>query len=256
MAFPTLLILLAQPVPAPESAPPELAAVPLQDDAAAAEEEKLDVWTGAVNVSGSFTDGNTDIQRASVGADATRKSEGDRWTLGFLWSWAEEDGDVTQRRTRGAAQYDYFLTEKSYLLAQASAENDSEAGLDLRWIAGVGYGRQFRDDDKWKLSGEAGLSYFSEEFDDGTDSEYLAARLAYGAEWHLSETWSFAQDGEAYPSLEDKEDIYTRLDTRAQAKLTESMVGQLQWVWDWDNTPAAGKERSDHLVLLGVGWTF
>jgi hypothetical protein len=34
------------------------------------------------------------------------------------------------------------------------------------------------------------------------------------------------------------------------------MFAQVQWVMDWDNTPASGAERVDSLFLLTVGWKF
>jgi hypothetical protein len=38
--------------------------------------------------------------------------------------------------------------------------------------------------------------------------------------------------------------------------LTEKMFAQLGWLFTWDNTPAAGAERTDNLVLLTIGWSF
>jgi hypothetical protein len=34
------------------------------------------------------------------------------------------------------------------------------------------------------------------------------------------------------------------------------MYAQVQYVFDYDNTPADGKERDDHTLTLGVGWSF
>jgi hypothetical protein len=52
------------------------------------------------------------------------------------------------------------------------------------------------------------------------------------------------------------DDFYARIDTRARATLTESMFAQLQWILDYDNTPAPGLEKQDHRLIAAVGWSF
>lgn len=229
----------------------------LQDE----EEEVMNRWTGAITVGASLSNGNTDIQRASAAFDAVKRLEGERFTVGAAWNYSSERGAITQRRAGAKGQYDYFINEKSYLLGQVSAETDDIANVDLRWTAGVGYGYQFRDDEEWRLAGEVGVSYFNEEFAIAnamgeTEFDFIAARLAYKAEWDYSEKWAFMQIAEAFPSLEDSKNVYTKLDTRVKATLTESMFAQLQWIWDWDNTPSPTNKRSDYLYLLTVGWTY
>lgn len=246
---------LPEPVPAAPSLEPGAVAPTLQDEEA---EEKG--WTGSVVAGATISSGNTEKTQYSAAADGEKRVDDDRYSFGLFWNYAEEEIEgedtTTQDHWGGKLQYDHFLTEKSYLLAQASVESDELADLDLRYTVGAGYGYQFRDDEDWKLAGEAGLAYYSEEFEDGTENDYIAARLASKATWNYSENLTFSQTAELFPSLEDSEDVYGKLDTRAEASLTDSMFARLQWVWDWDNTPAEGKERSDHLVQITLGWGF
>ena len=136
-------------------------------------------------------------------------------------------------------------------------DSDFNAALDLRWIVGAGVGYQFREDEKWKISGEAGLSWVDENYDGSADDEeYPAARLAYSADHKPSERWEIGQAGALFPSLENSDDVSARVDTHAKVTLSEKLIGQLQWLYTWDNTPATGAERVDNLVLLTLGWTF
>jgi len=257
-----VLVLSALPLaelPAPASLP---AALPLasasQDEVQDATTGKEDPhWTGAVTLGATVSDGNTDIQRVTATADAVKDMETERYTLGFQWNFAQENDEITQRRTFGKAQYDHKISERAYWLINLSLEADSQADLDLRSILGFGAGYQLYDREKFKLAGEAGLSYFDEDYgDDEADGDYVAARLAYKWEYLHSDRWSFAQNAEIYPSLEDSNDVYAKVDTRVKATLSEAMFAQLQWLFDWDNTPAPGKERVDNLYLLTVGWKF
>ncbi len=214
-------------------------------------------WTGSVALGASYSDGNTSRRTASATADAEYRREKDRTTLGFLWNYAEEQAGITDRKTQGRAKYDYFFSKKMYGLVQASAENDFQSSLDLRYTIGAGLGYQFEDTESWKLSGELGLAYVNENFAGTTDdTDYLAARGAYKWDWKPNAKYALGQVGEIFPSLERGEDVNARIDTKGRMNLTDKMFAQLEWLYQWDNTPAAGKKRVDNLVILGLGWSF
>jgi len=214
-------------------------------------------WTGSVALGASYSDGNTDRRSASATIDTEKRREKDRITLGFLWKYADEDRVLTDRMTQARAKYDYFFSKKMYGLAQVSAENSYSAALDLRLTAGVGLGYQFAESETWKLGGEVGLSYVDENFVGTVDDEqYPAARAAYNWDWKPNTKYNASQAAEIFPSLEDSDDVNARVDTKGRVNLTDKMFAQLQWLYQWDNTPATGKVRTDNMVMLGVGWSF
>ena len=257
--FPISALLLAsaaQPVPI-ES--PERPGFDLSIPATLAEDPPpaLNEWKGSVSLGATFADGNSKRKTATATANAEYRREKDRTTLGLLWNYAQESGTTTQRRTLVTGKYDYFLTQTTYLLANASAEHDLSAQLKLRTIVGVGAGYQVLEDERWNVSAEAGLSYVDEDYkDNSADGDYLAARLAYKADVKLSEKWSAGQATEFLSSLENSEDMNARVDTHTKVTLTANMFAQGQWLYTWDNTPAAGAHHSDNLWLLTVGWSF
>jgi putative salt-induced outer membrane protein YdiY len=247
--------LSVSPIPAPREAPAPAAAGP-QDDAAPAE-ETLPKWSGSVAVGATHTSGNSDVQTVSVDTNVERRAEKDRETVHAWWHYGEQDDEISERNAGTTAEYNRFVTEKLYLLANAGVETDSQADLDLRWYAGGGAGYQFLEEPDLTLSGEAGLVYFVEDYSsDPDDAEYVAGRAAYSLGWQLAKTVRFEQDAQAFQGFEDIEDFYGKLDSRLKAHFTETMFGQLQWVWDYDNTPATGKDRSDHRLALALGWSF
>lgn len=254
VASPTLA--QTQTVPAP-SLDPHSGAIEFQDPVA----DPGPKWSGSVNASASISEGNTNRRTAGVGANAERRGEDDRLTLGFSWNYSDEKDStntrtISQRRTRGDAKYDYFLTEKTYAYTNVSAENDRFSDLDLRFVAGAGAGRQFREDVDFKFSAEVGVAYYDESRKVGMDTDYVAARIAYHLESIPRENVTFLQDVEALPSLEQSDDVYVRKDSRLRLTLTDKMFTQFQWILDYDNTPATGLDRIDHLFLIGVGWEF
>lgn len=261
MSLLTLLPLLGLPTALPAEAPPPEPVV--EEEPAAVEDAEKPRWTGSVAVGASVSEGNTERRAYNASADAELRRQKDRWTAGLYYNFGEEKTGgssayaTTEDRSGLKGQYDYFISEKTYFLGQASAETDQQADLDLRWTAGVGVGHQFREDEELKLSAEAGLSYLDEDFgDDSADTGYLAARGAYNVDWKIDEDWTLGHTGVIFPSLEDSDDVSAKLDTRLDVSLTERMFARLQWVWDWDNTPAPGNEESDHRILLNIGWGF
>jgi putative salt-induced outer membrane protein YdiY len=219
--------------------------------------EEFGKWHGNISFGASISDGNTDRKTFSASGKAINRREKDRITFELLWNYAEESDFVTQRRTYGSGKYDYFVSKKLYYLGQVSGENDKNSGLDLRMIYTAGAGYQFREDEVWKIAGEAGLAYVDESYQDSMDdADYLAARLAYNADWKPNEQWTAGQSAQIYPSLEESDDVNAVVDTHTKVTLTANMFAQLQWIFTWDNTPSTGADRVDNLYLLTVGWSF
>lgn len=220
-------------------------------------------WTGGVNLGGILMSGNTERRQVSAGADAERRTADDRFTVRGRWDYAQDkiatgDWNISQRRTYGGMKYDYFFAPKWYFWGNVSAENDLLANLDLRLTIGGGVGHQLFDEKTFKLGLEVGPAYLYEDYrtPSAPTSESVTGRGAYTLHWDITDTLRLLQFTEAFLSLEDASDVFVRKDTRLQAKLSASMVGQLQWILLYDNTPAPGNERMDHNVNVSVGWTF
>lgn len=242
-----------QPLPAVLSTE---APTPAQDEGEGEEEDKTGIWTGSLEASAMNTDGNTNNLRLAILGDAEKKFEKDRYNVNAEWVYTEDDGSISERRALLAGKYSRDLTERSYWLINAGISTDTEASIDLRYTAGVGLGYKFVDTETWKFEGEAGLNYIVENQDGGDDDDYVTARLAYKAQYIHSETWSADHSVVVFPSLEDKDDVVGRMDTGVQAKLSHSWYAKARWIWDYDNTPADGADRSDQMHLLTIGWGF
>lgn len=248
----TLLSLLLSATPA---LLPEVQPAPAQDKPAPA--VVAPKWTGSVALGASYSDGNTRRKTASATIDAEYRREKDRTTLGLLWNYAEETTGITDRKTLGRVKYDYFFSKKMYGLVQASAENDYLSAVDLRYTIGAGLGYQFEETETWKLSGEVGVSYVNSDYvGTADDTDYISGRAAYAWDWKPNTKYNVSQVGVIFPSLERGEDINARVDTKGRMNLTDKMFAQLEWLYQWDNTPATGKVRNDNLVMFGLGWSF
>ncbi len=219
-------------------------------------DETTTAWTGSVVLGFTKTSGNTDTQTYTVNADAVKRLEDERYTLRASYNKAEANNVDTEDNLFATGKYDYFVNERLYYLGIAGYQTDELARLDMRYYAGGGVGYQFVETEETKFGAEAALTFFSEEFTTGVSDDYMAARLASTLFHQYSETTRFDQTAEIFPSIEESSDVYGKLDNRVSVDVTENMFAQIQWVWDWDNSPAAGSENSDHRIVFGLGWTF
>lgn len=213
-------------------------------------------WHGFVELGGTYTDGNTNIKSARVAAEGIRRLEDDRYTLRSYWNYVQNEGQITDRNAAFKAKYDHFVSEKLYVQGVGGVETDSLARLKLRYYLGGGVGYQFREDEKVKLNGEAGLVYFKEEYFNGDENDYVAARLAYDLDYQVTETTLFEQTTEAFPSVEDLSDFYGQVDSKLSFQIKDNWSAFIQHILGYDNTPATGAERLDNRVNVGLRWSY
>ena len=225
-------------------------------------------WTGALMFNGLWTDGNTVRRSAGMNFDAQLRREEDRLTADAYWYYAEDketdplsptyrQWELNDRRAGGGLKYDYFLGKRLYAFATGRVAGDTLADIDLRVAIGAGLGYMWVDTKRTTFLTEVGLAYVDEDYRSNLPSvDYLAARVYYKLTHEFSEATKFLHSVEAWPSLEDSDDIFLQLKAELSTTLTGSLVGSLAYVLDYDNTPAAGRQRDDHRVLMSVGWQF
>jgi putative salt-induced outer membrane protein YdiY len=147
-------------------------------------------WTGSIVVNALVTRGNSESENLGASANAVRRTEIDRLTLGAGYYYGRQRDNNTGVSSTSInnwfvlGKYDFFLTRKFYLYAAARVERDIIAELDLRVTAGGGVGYQWFETPTLNLNTEAGLAWIYENFSDPQPSEdHLAARLAYHVDW-------------------------------------------------------------------------
>ncbi len=227
-----------------------------QGDEAAEVEKEDPRWKGSVLLGISQVQGNAQNFSASMTADAVLEREMDRYTVNSFYHYVESEDELIARRAGLNGQYDYLAGEDYYYFGTAGAENDELANRDLRWWAGGGAGYTLYDEENFTLNTKAGVTYFVEEFSDGSDSEDVSLVLGYDLDYVMSAQTNFRQVFVAYPPVDAFEDVFLRLDSRIETSLTPSMLGSVQYVLDWDNSPAPGAKRDDHRILFSLGWSF
>lgn len=221
-------------------------------------------WTGALLVAGTLVRGNTETADLAVSLDSTLRREDerhdDRTSLGARYNVGStgtgDDRETTTDNWSLSGKYDRFFSDKLYGYANVGVMRDRIADLDIRITPGIGAGYQWVERPDFNFNTEAGVSYVYEEFDDGSDDDYLALRLAYHLDKRLDERLSLFHNLEYLPAFDDFGNFILRTDVGLRADLAKNFFGQLAFEWIHDSEPAPGAEENDYRYLLGVGWQF
>ncbi len=214
-------------------------------------------YDGNITLSAKATEGNTKTETLASFAEVIRRTEKGRLTVFGAWNYSEEGGQVSQRNAQGRGKYDYFFTDRLFAYGNGSLEGDEFADLDLRTTVGAGGGYQFYDRPDLKFYEELGASYIDEDFDGGVSDERASSRISGKVDWvvvaHRITLFHFH---EVFWSLENVDDMQVETRTGLRFTLIANFFASLQLNFKWDNTPAAGKDRTDSEYLLGLGYAF
>jgi putative salt-induced outer membrane protein YdiY len=212
--------------------------------------------TGNITVGGTSQSGNTDRASASIGAEAAIRSDNDRFSLRFLFNYAQEKGEETANNTYLSLKYDYFFTKKFYGLLALELLKDKFVDLNLQTIVGPGVGYQIWDDPVKSLQLEAGVTYFSEDHINNPHKDWVAARLAGNFRYQLLKIITFADRIEIYPNLNHSGEYTLRNEASLISPLGAAWSLKLSNIWRRDSDPPPGIGRDDLLWILGLQYSF
>jgi putative salt-induced outer membrane protein YdiY len=213
-------------------------------------------WSGNLNIGGNIQTGNTDRRGISVAAQALRKTDKDKLSLGYLFNYAEENGKMTARNQYGEASYGYFLTKQLYAYGAVELLNDKFKDYQLRTIVGPGLGYQVWDDPVKSLSFEAGLSYQNNNYYEGSDASFLTARLGGLFRYKLFDFVTFSDKLLFYPSIGQGGEYTFRNEAALTVPLSSRWALKLANIIDYASDPPAGVKKTDAQYILSLQVSF
>ncbi len=137
-------------------------------------------------------------------------------------------------------------------LRGADFQKDKFSDLNLRASLGGGLGYQFWETDVKNLRFEAGPAYVLEDFIEGEDRNFAAARWAVFFDyWLMPEHLQFFHDHEGLLSFDDVGDILVRSHTGFRVPVWGGLNLTAQIDVDYDTEPTAGTEDTDIWAISG-----
>lgn len=214
-------------------------------------------YKGRFTLSSAHVRGNSSSSTTVAEAVVEARAKRYRWELQGSAAQASESGKETASSWLAQGTYDRFVAAKRFFYGRTSVERDRFAGVDLRATLGGGYGVQFRETDRTRLSLRGGLEYVSLDPVTGPDDRYPAfgwgLRYAHKVFDRRAEVFH-EQDG--YWNLERTRDVTLRSRTGLRIPLIEGLTASAQLNVDWENEPEPGRDATDSTLLLGLGYAW
>jgi putative salt-induced outer membrane protein YdiY len=231
-------------------------------------------YKGHLTAGAGYTTGNTNTANGNIDGKFVVRSKRQRGTLMGAWNYAEDSGTVSARNANGSLKYDFFITKRFYAYVNSLLEYDSFQNLNLRATLGGGAGYQILDSSRVKLSGELGVSYVNDDYSIPTLAyvSWIAGitpfpanpNKAYAAgRWSVDLDWKIIPDKivlfhfhEGYFGFEDPSNLLIRSKSGMRFTLYKDFFTSIQGNLDFNNQPAAGKDKVDLAIIFGLGYAF
>jgi len=214
-------------------------------------------YSGRANLGGVFNRGNSEDDALNFDAELIARTPENRYTLAAEVNEAESAGVTTTSNRYLLTQYDAFLSEKDYLFVNAKGEQDKLADLNLRTSLGAGYGYQFFETDRAKLSTEYGLAYINEDYIVAADESFPSLSLGLDYERKFwNKRLVFFNNNDLSVSLEDTADSLFKTKVGLRVPIVENVNVATQVNVDYDNMPPPGVKKTDTSLIFSVGYGF
>ena len=209
------------------------------------------------NLGGVFNRGNSEDDALNFDAELIARTPESRYTVAAEVNEAESSGVTTTSNRYLLTQYDAFLSEKDYLFVSAKAEQDKLADLNLRTTMGAGYGYQFIETERAKLSMEYGLAYINEDYIVAPDESYPSLSLGLDYERKFwNKRLVFFNNNDLSVSLENTDDSLFKTKIGLRVPIVENVNIATQLNVDYDNMPPPGVKNTDSSLIFSVGYGF
>jgi putative salt-induced outer membrane protein YdiY len=214
--------------------------------------------TTRANVGVNIERGNTDTDNNYFDGELVARTDKHRFIIGGELNKEKDRGRTSADNWRAYGKYNYFLTQKWFLLANTLFENDKFKDLDLRTTLGAGIGYNFFESKELNLNVGAGPAYIKENFIKAEDKDFPAAQwIVRYDQYFFNRHVQLFHDNNGYWSLSDSNNwlIYTRQGFRLP--LYKGLTATFQYNYDYDNDPSEdAEEKWDSKLLFLLGWQF
>lgn len=233
---------------------------------AQAEEEivivPLKTWKANIDAGINTKDGNTESTTTHIkGGYANERTLDNIYfdVLALYETVTNKDTDVdeeTVNEQRATGKYEYKHTPRFYSFFNQYFEHDEIEDLNYRSISSPGVGYRFIDKEWLRYRAEAGPAYTYERFHGGITDDYFGIRIGQYLDWIIWRDTKFYAKSEYIQSVEDSDDWRVDSGLGIRHNITKSVALSVEFLDQYDNTPAEAKEKEDRTLIGSVGYNF
>jgi len=213
-------------------------------------------WESSISAGLTLTRGNSDTLLVSAAAVTEKKGKVNEWGFGADGAYGENSGEKDVDTIHAFGQVNHLFTDKFYVYLRANALHDGVADLQYRLTIGPGVGYYLLKETNTTLALEAGSAYVIERLGD-EDNTYATLRLAERFEHKFFEgkarLW---QSVEILPQVDDFNNYIVNAEIGIETALSAKLSLQTFLVDNYNNQPAAGRQKNDIKLVSGLKYKF
>ena len=226
-----------------------------QPDPLAPEKRK---WRYEVGLDLAGKTGNS--ERIGIGGkiNSFRQGPHDLLLIYLKGSYAKDDGNTTDQRIVGGADYEESLGQRLSWYARSEVENDKIKDITLRPSAALGYGYYFIKKSYQSLRGRAGISYRYQSISGGESESSFGPDFEIYHMFQFDDRWRLTTDITYMPSVTNFSDYLFYHESAFEIPLggTDKWKMQVGVTNEYDAEPAPGKENLDTTYFSRVVFEF
>ena len=219
-------------------------------------EERKFKYSGNINAGIELESGNTEEDTYSLSTNLRARNPDHRFTFRGSKLYEKTNGERTEDETFASLKYDYFYSEKWFMFASTSFEQDRIDFLKLRSSYAVGVGYQFFETKDLFLSVDAGPAYVIEDFDNQSDNKFASLRWGVDFEYQVTSWARFYHFHDGLLGLEDTNDTIVTSQTGFRFPIAKNFNITAQANLDWEKNPPPDVGTTDREYLLTLGYSF
>lgn len=234
----------------------------------------LDLWNGSADFGIAFTSGNSSTSTTTAGLDLTRATRRDKTTV-FYRQISASDRSVTPTKKianakRAGVQYNLNISPRTYVFGFTNFDFDELLKLDLRFVAGGGFGYNVIKNERSKFDVFGGISYNKEIFDTTPAPTTLVPKPVYttltrdSIEGLVGEEWSYKLNGRTsffekavlFPNFTKRGEFRLNFDAGMSTALSKYISWNLTYSSRYlSNPPLPGIKKNDSFLSTGIRFT-
>jgi len=198
--------------------------------------------------------GNADTLTYALQFLATYEEGNNEGLIGADLLYSENNGVAATDSFRLFGQYNRLVTDRLYTGVNASYLTDDIADIDYRIDLGAGLGYYAIKNDRTSLVFEVGPGAVWED-QGGISSSYWTVRFLERFEHQLSDRSKIWQSAIFAPRVDDFGDYLLTAEAGIDTLLSEQWALRTSVRYQYDSTPAAGRQSDDISLLMGLSYS-
>jgi putative salt-induced outer membrane protein YdiY len=220
----------------------------------------LELWTGFFDTGLALARGNARTDTLTGNFAATRVTRQDKITVSFnqIYGTARVDNRTSTIASalRGGWTYNRQVTPNLFVSTLNDYEHDRFQNLNLRFVAGAGFGFNAVKNDRTNLSFQAGGDYERENFTEGLERDSAEANFGDDLVYKFSPVTSVTQSFRFFSNLSHTGEYRTNFDLGAVTALNKWLGWHVTASDRFLSNPVFGRQRNDLLISTGLRVTF